>query len=126
MTSGERRLAERLEPTQGGDPLPIHAARRLRRTTCPKTHYRNARQPDPIRLAYRDAIKQTIHAVVTHPQDEALIVIAHAVADRVPEPDRTAVQSVIVDELRRLHEGVLARYGLRPSEFDAWKVRVQG
>lgn len=44
MTSGERRLAEQLEPTQGGDPLPIHAARRLRRTTCPKTHYRNARQ----------------------------------------------------------------------------------
>jgi superfamily I DNA/RNA helicase len=44
MTSGERRLAEQLEPTQGGDPLPIHAARRLRRTTCPKAHYRNARQ----------------------------------------------------------------------------------
>jgi len=44
MTSGERRLAARLEPTQGGDPLPIHAARRLRRTTGPKTHYRNTRQ----------------------------------------------------------------------------------
>jgi len=44
MTSGERPLAERLEPTQGGDPLPIHAARRLCRTTGPKAHYRNARQ----------------------------------------------------------------------------------
>lgn len=44
MPSGERRLAERLEPTQGGDPLPIHAARRLRRTTGPKAHYRNTRQ----------------------------------------------------------------------------------
>jgi fido (protein-threonine AMPylation protein) len=83
-------------------------------------------EPDPLRLAYRDVIKQAIHAVVTHAQDEALTVIAHAVADRVPEPDRAAVQAVIVDELRRLHEGVLARYGLRPSEFAAWKVRVQG
>ena len=83
-------------------------------------------EPDPLRLAYRDVIKQTVHAVVTHAQDEALTVIAHAVADRVPEPDRAAVQAVIVDELRRLHEGVLARYGLRPSEFAAWKVRVQG
>ncbi len=83
-------------------------------------------EPDPMRLAYRDVVKQTIHAVVTHAQDEALTVIAHAVADRVPEPDRAAVQAVIVDELRRLHEGVLARYGLRPSEFAAWKVRVQG
>ena len=83
-------------------------------------------EPDPIRLAYRDVIKQTIHAVVTQAQEEALHVIAHAVAARVPEPDRAAVQAVIVDELRRLHEGVLARYGLRPSEFAAWKVRTQG
>ncbi len=83
-------------------------------------------EPDPIRLAYRDVIKQTIHAVVTHAQEEALSVIAHAVAARVPEPDRAGVQAVIVDELRRLHEGVLARYGLRPSEFAAWKVRTQG
>ena len=83
-------------------------------------------EPDPIRLAYRDVIKQTIHAVVTHAQEEALSVIAHAVATRVPEPDGAAVQAVIVDELRRLHEGVLARYGLRPSEFAAWKVRTQG
>ena len=40
-----------------------------------------------------------------------------AVVERVPEPDRAAVQTVMVDELRRLHEGVLARYDLRPSAF---------
>ena len=28
-------------------------------------------------------------------------------------------------EIRRLHEGVLARYGLRPSEYATWKA-VQG
>ncbi len=83
-------------------------------------------EPDPMRLAYRDVIKQTIHAVVTHAQGDALTVISHAVAAHVPAPDRAAVQSVIVDELRRLHEGVLARYGLRPSEFAAWKMRTQG
>jgi len=26
-----------------------------------------------------------------------------------------------VQELRRLHEGVLARYGLRPSDYAHWK-----
>ena len=83
-------------------------------------------EPDPVRLAYRDVIKQTIHTVVKHAQDGALTVIARAVDARVPEPDRAAVQAAIVDELRRLHEGVLARYGLRPSEFAAWKVRTQG
>ena len=71
-------------------------------------------------------IKQTIHAVVTHPGDDALNLITQAVALHVPEPDRAAVQSLTVDELRRLHEGVLARYGLRPSEFSAWKARAGG
>lgn len=26
-------------------------------------------------------------------------------------------------EWLRLHEGVLARYGLRPSQFESWKTR---
>jgi hypothetical protein len=30
-------------------------------------------------------------------------------------------QALIIEELERLHEGVLARYGLRPSGFAAWK-----
>ena len=47
-------------------------------------------EPDPVRLAYRDVIKQTVHAVVTHAQDGALTVIARAVDARVPEPDRAA------------------------------------
>jgi len=28
---------------------------------------------------------------------------------------------LVVEELQRLHEGVLARYGLRPAELAAWK-----
>jgi len=81
-------------------------------------------EPDPTRLAYRDVIKQTIYAVVTHLGGDAFRLIADSVAKRVPEPDRAAVQSLILEELRRLHEGVLARYGLRPSEFAAWKAQA--
>ena len=40
----------------------------------------------------------------------------------VPERAQAGVQALVVEELRRLHEGVLARYGLRPSEYTAWKV----
>ncbi|MFL6713639.1 MAG: Fic family protein, partial [Sulfurifustis sp.] len=50
-------------------------------------------------------------------------VIGQAVAARVKETDRNNVQALIIDELRRLHDGVLARYGLRPSDFTAWKAR---
>jgi Fic family protein len=80
-------------------------------------------EPDPGRLAYRDIIKQTIREVVTHTGEDALSVIQQSVAEHVGKPDRENVQALIIEELRRLHEGVLARYGLRPSEFAAWKAR---
>lgn len=35
--------------------------------------------------------------------------------------DRDDVAALVIDELRRLHEGVLARYRLRPSEFAQWQ-----
>jgi hypothetical protein len=79
-------------------------------------------EPDPLRLAWRDLIKQTIREVVTQPGVDALTIIQQAVdAADVPEAERGRVHSLVVEELRRLHEGVLARYGLRPSEFAIWK-----
>jgi len=78
-------------------------------------------EPDPARLAYRDLIKRTIHDVVVRAGEDTLAIIRQAVADKVNESDRDNVQALILDELRRMHEGVLARYGLRPSELAAWK-----
>ena len=54
---------------------------------------------------------------------EPLATIRQAVIGRIPEGERDNVQALIVEELRRIHEGVLARYGVRPSEFIAWKAR---
>jgi Fic family protein len=76
-------------------------------------------EPDPARLAYREVIKQTIRDVVQHPHADALTAIAQAIL-QVPQADRDDVHALVVQELRRLHEGVLARYGLRPSELAAW------
>lgn len=81
-------------------------------------------EPDPTRLAYRELIKQTIREVVQHPKADTLAAIAQALA-QVPQADRDEVQALVVQELRRLHEGVLARYGLRPSELAAWKAAQQ-
>jgi hypothetical protein len=77
-------------------------------------------EPDPLRLAYRDLIRQTVRAVVQQPQVDPLRGIEHALAP-VPQADQTDVHALLVQELQRLHEGVLARYGLRPSELAAWK-----
>lgn len=81
----------------------------------------NLAEPDPIRLAWRDLIKQTVRAVVTQPGEDAMSVIRQAVQAQVPVEAQQDVQAVVVDELRRLHEGVLARYGLRLSEFVGWR-----
>lgn len=78
-------------------------------------------EPDPLRLAWRDLIKQTLRELITHPELEPLSSIQRSVARRVPAHEQPNVQALIVDELRRLHEGVLARHGLRPSDYAAWK-----
>lgn len=81
-------------------------------------------EPDPMRLAYRDVIKKTIHDVVMHPDQDALNLIRQNVLQLVKNPAEQAdVRALIIEELRRLHEGVLARYGLRPSELEVWKAK---
>jgi hypothetical protein len=77
-------------------------------------------EPDPLRLAYRDLIKQMVRTVVQQPQADPLQLIAQLLAP-LPLADRADLQALMVQELQRLHEGVLARYGLRPSELTNWK-----
>ena len=78
-------------------------------------------EPDPLRLAWRDFIKHAIREVVQKLEIDPLSLIQQAVTQRVPERDQASVQALIIEELRRLHEGVLARYGLRPSDYAQWK-----
>jgi hypothetical protein len=48
--------------------------------------------PDPLRLAYREAIRKAIRQVV-HPDDESLVVIDKLVAEFVKEADRPSVKA---------------------------------
>ena len=77
--------------------------------------------PDPIRLAYRETIRKVVQEVVTRPDEDSLTVIDDRVGALVGEADRQNVRAMIIEELRRLHEGTLARYGLRASEFRRWR-----
>ena len=82
----------------------------------------NLAEPDPVRLAWRNVIKQTIREVIAQPHKNAFSIIQQSVIQKVPETERSNVQALIVEELQRLHEGVLARYGVQPSAFSAWKI----
>lgn len=83
-------------------------------------------EPDPIRLAWRDVIRAAIRDVVRQPNADSFSVIQQIALEKVAEESRSGVQALMVEELRRLHEGVLARYGLRISEFEAWKAGQAG
>lgn len=83
----------------------------------------NLSEPDPLRLAHRELIKQAMQSIVKQPKKDPLVLVDDLVMAEVAKEDRENVRALILDELRRLHEGVLARYGLRPSEFQAWKAK---
>ena len=84
----------------------------------------NLVEPDPVRLAYRELIKDTVYGVVTGLPQDTLAWIAARV-EQVPAEHRPLVRTHVIDDLRRLHEGVLARYGLRLADYERWRQRRQ-
>lgn len=78
-------------------------------------------EPDPMRLEYRNIIKQIIYQVITHPENDPEDEIRKGLNTELVSTELENLTSLIIEELRRLHEGVLARYGLRPSQFKIWK-----
>jgi len=80
-------------------------------------------EPDPFRLRHRDAIRQAVAEVVKRGMDKKSATQHIRVrAEDLGSPEDTQRFAEIVEaELQRLHEGNIARYRLRPSEFAAWK-----
>ncbi len=80
-------------------------------------------EPDPFRLRYRNVLRDVIAETIRtrmNQKDAAAHIVAHADAE-VPEADRQKFIEAAETELLSLHEGNFARYGVRPSEFDAWQ-----
>jgi hypothetical protein len=79
-------------------------------------------EPDPFRLRHRDAIRQTVAEVVKSRMDKRSAVrhIRVLAADIGSTEDSRRFAEIVETELQRLHEGSIARYRLRPSEFAAW------
>lgn len=79
--------------------------------------------PDPVRLRNRVALAELVRETVQRGGDiDASQLAEHARA--VVEPaDVEAVVAMAINELHLLHEGNLARFGLRLSEFRRWSAR---
>ena len=80
-------------------------------------------EPDPFRLRYRALIAEVVAAVVrTEMGKKAATALARQrAAERVPPADQGRFVEVVETELMSLHEGNIARYRLRPAEYEAWQ-----
>ena len=79
-------------------------------------------EPDPFRLHYRAQIADTVAQAVRERMDksQAIAFIRHCADTGLPAPDRARFVEVTETQLMSLHEGSIARFRLRPSEFAAW------
>jgi len=80
-------------------------------------------EPDPFRLRYREQIRELIAALVrkrVDRKDAAKKIAAWSKKD-INLGDRQNFVEIVEAELTGLHEGNFARYGIRPSEFAAWR-----
>ncbi len=83
--------------------------------------------PDPFRLKYRSQIGRLVREVVQAERTAAKAdewIRQHTAAE-IPQEDRARFIETIEVELLSLHEGNIARYRLRPSEFAQWKSNLK-
>lgn len=80
-------------------------------------------EPDPFRLRYRALIFDTVTEVVRAAMNKqrAIAFVARQARQHLPPADQHRFVEVTETELMSLHEGNMARYRLRPSEFEAWR-----
>ena len=90
-------------------------------------HYAVVRQsigePDPFRMRHRTALREVVGTVVHQcmNKQQASTHVHTWVQTQVDEPERYRFCEIAEKILLELHEGNLAPYGIRPSEFTAWQ-----
>lgn len=82
--------------------------------------------PDPLRLRYRAALAEMVRETVQRGNPievRHLRELGHGIVD--PD-DLDAVVAMAINELHRLHDGNIARFGLRLGELRAWSPDAPG
>lgn len=80
-------------------------------------------EPDPFRMRYRQQIREVVATIVRSRMDKraATAQVREFANLNIPEPERSRFAEVAETELMSLHEGSIARYRLRPSEYEHWR-----
>lgn len=78
-------------------------------------------EPEPLRLHYRLQLHEIVADIVRNLRLDVLQAIKQYADEQLNDEDRQAFVEMVQEEIKRLHKGIIARYRIRPSEFDAWQ-----
>lgn len=80
-------------------------------------------EPDPFRLQHRSELREVVGTVIRGPMNmkSAAAWVAAWTQEHIDQPQRERFREIAERELLSLHDGNFARYGVRPSEFEAWQ-----
>lgn len=79
-------------------------------------------EPDEFRLQYRDAIRQLVSEIVTENVTNGNAdLLIQTKALQIPDNARDKFVQTVKTELVSLHDGNIARYSIRPSQYHKWK-----
>lgn len=77
--------------------------------------------PDPLKIRYREALIEAVQSVVKGLQSPTRKLLSQLAAQHAERTDRAAFAQMLETALQQLHEGSVARYRLRRSEYLAWQ-----
>lgn len=78
-------------------------------------------EPDPFRLAYRQVLIDVVGELIRKRLKATSRAIGELANGAVPRKDMKRFIALVQQEIEDLHEGNIARFRLRPSQFQAWR-----
>ena len=79
--------------------------------------------PDPFRRIHRDAMADVIGEIVRKGWPAEPLIVERESGKLVAVEHQKRFADMVIDELKQMHEGNIARYRLRLSEFRDWKAK---
>jgi Fic family protein len=81
-------------------------------------------EPNLLKLKYRTVIQEIVRSIILEKVEGAQIVAkiqSLVQAQNLAEPDKSELFKVIETEILSLHDGNIARFKVRPSQYQEWK-----
>ncbi len=77
-------------------------------------------EPNPLRIRYREDLIVLVQKIVRKRQKPSLNNIRRLTHERISAVDRDAFLKIALNDLQNMHEGNVARYRLKLSDYQSW------